>query len=174
MPWFVTATSSLRFCDDRTGSTNTRKILDTHHHYFIAHGCPGFYGIMPGRGYDEAVRFLGAEYGGFLVHDGWSIYYRFENAFHQSCTRHLINRCNEMIESSSPAAARFPSNVKTILLKGLDLRDRFLNGGISKHGMASATGRIETSMDRLLRPTYRSPQYRRLAKHMDHEYCWAD
>jgi len=128
------------------------------------------YGIMPGRGYDEAVRLLGADYEGFMVHDGWSIYYRFEKAFHQSCTRHLINRCNGMIESSSAAAAVFPSNVKAILLKGLDLRDRYLEGGISDHGLATATGRLQASIDRLLDPAYRAPMNRRLAKHLDHEF----
>jgi transposase len=128
------------------------------------------YGIMPGRGYEEAVRLLGADYDGFMVHDGWSIYYRFEKAFHQSCTRHLINRCNEMLESSSPVSALFPSNVKAILLKGLDLRDRYLDGGISDHGLASSTGRLETGLERLLGPTYRSQQNRRLAKHLDHEF----
>lgn len=128
------------------------------------------YGIMPGRGYDEAVRLLGADYDGFMVHDGWSIYYRFKNAFHQSCTRHLINRCNEMLESSSPASAVFPSNVKAILLKGLDLRNRYLDGAVSDHGLASATGRIEADMERLLGPSYRSEKNRRLAKHLNHEF----
>jgi transposase len=128
------------------------------------------YGIMPGRGYDEAVRLLGAEYNGFLVHDGWSVYYKFPEAFHQSCTRHLINRCNEMLESASPAAAAFPRDVKAILLKGLDLRDRYIEGGISDHGLASATGRIEADMERLLGPSYRSEKNRRLAKHLNHEF----
>jgi transposase len=128
------------------------------------------YGIMPGRGYDEAVRLLGADYDGFLVHDGWSSYYKFQNAFHQSCTRHLINRCNEMLERSSPAAAVFPSNVKAILLKGLDLRDRYLESAVSDRGLASATGRIESNMARLLDANYRSEPNRRLAKHLNHEF----
>ena len=128
------------------------------------------YGIMPGRGYDEAVRLLGAEYDGFLVHDGWSVYYKFREAFHQSCTRHLINRCNEMLESASTATAVFPHNVKAILLKGLVLRDRYLKGQVSGHGLVSATGRLEADMARLLGPSYRSEQNRRLAKHLNHEF----
>jgi len=128
------------------------------------------YGIMPGRGYDEAVRLLGEDYDGFLIHDGWIIYYKFEKAFHQSCNRHLINRCNEMLENSSPASAIFPSNVKAVLLKGLDLRDRYLDGEVSDHGLASATGRIELNMARLLDTNYRSEQNRRLAKHLSHEF----
>jgi transposase len=128
------------------------------------------YGIMPGRGYDEAVRLLGEDYDGFMVHDGWSVYYRFKHAFHQSCTRHLINRCNGMLESASTAAAVFPHNVKAILLKGLHLRDRYLEGDVKDHGLASATGRLEAGMERLLGPSYRSEQNRRLAKHLNHEF----
>jgi len=128
------------------------------------------YGIMPGRGYDEAVRLLGAEFDGFLVHDGWIVYYQFKPAYHQSCNRHLINRCNEMLESASPEAAAFPRNVKALLLKGLDLRDRYAEGEISIHGLASATGRLEADLDRLLGPSYQSEQNRRFAKHLDHEF----
>ena len=128
------------------------------------------YGIMPGRGYDEAARLLGTDFQGFLVHDGWSVYYKFPAAFHQTCTRHLINRCNGMLERASPAAAAFPINVKAILLKGLDLRDRYLEAKVSRHGLASATGRLEAAMGQLLAPSYRSEKNRRLAKHLNHEF----
>src|SRR6266545_4106269 len=39
------------------------------------------YAILPGRGYEQSVAILGAEYDGFLVHDGWAPYYRFQFAF---------------------------------------------------------------------------------------------
>jgi len=55
------------------------------------------YGIFRGRGFEEAAALIGADYNGDLVRDGWAPYRRFELAFHQSCTRHLINRCDEMI-----------------------------------------------------------------------------
>ena len=51
------------------------------------------YGILPGRGYKQAVQLLGEDFDAFLIHDGWSIYYQFLHAYHQSCNRHLINRC---------------------------------------------------------------------------------
>src|SRR5207237_1420217 len=35
------------------------------------------YAIRPGRGYEQAREILGADYEGFLVHDGWAPYYRF-------------------------------------------------------------------------------------------------
>src|ERR1035438_8785607 len=41
------------------------------------------YAILPGRGYEQSVKMLGADYDGFLVHDGWAPYYRFPSAFHQ-------------------------------------------------------------------------------------------
>src|SRR5712692_11534521 len=36
------------------------------------------YAILPGRGYEQSVTILGAEYDGFLIHDGWAPYYRFQ------------------------------------------------------------------------------------------------
>lgn len=128
------------------------------------------YGILPGRGYDEAVTILGADFDGFLVHDGWSIYYQFESAFHQSCNRHLINRCHEMIKGASAGAAAFPLKVKGLLLQGLDLRDRYGKGGMSEHGLAVATGRLEASLERLLERSYRLEQNERLAHHLAHEF----
>jgi transposase len=75
-----------------------------------------------------------------------------------------------MLESASPAAVAFPRNVKAILLKGLDLRDRYLEGEMSDRGLASAAGRLEADMERLLGPNYRSEPNRRLAKHLNHEF----
>jgi len=45
------------------------------------------YAILPGRGYEQSVMILGAEYDGFLIHDGLAPYYRFrfQFVFHQSC-----------------------------------------------------------------------------------------
>jgi transposase len=54
------------------------------------------YAILPGRGYEQSVMILGAEYDGFLIHDGWAPYYRLPFAFHQSCLAHLLKRCREM------------------------------------------------------------------------------
>ena len=127
------------------------------------------YAILPGRGYEQSVAILGAAYAAFLVHDGWGPYYRFLQAFHQSCLRHLLTRCREMAQIASPAAAAFPLAVKDLLQTSLQLRDRYLEGEISEHGLHSATGRIEAQLDRLLEKSYRHPANRRLAKHLQHE-----
>jgi transposase len=127
------------------------------------------YVIEPHRGYAEAAAILGEDYAGFLVHDGARCFYGFAQAFHQSCLEHLIRRCREMIQIASPAAAQFPLAVKTLLQRGLQLRHRHQQGGLSDHGLAVATGRLEAQLDRLLDRQFRCPENRRLAKHLRHE-----
>ena len=130
------------------------------------------YAILPGRGYEQSVAILGAEYDGFLVHDGWSPYYRFQFAFHQSCLAHLLKRCREMAQIASPAALAFPQAVERLLQAGLELRDRQARGEISEHGMRTATGKLEAKLDRMLETRRRNPANRRLARHLEHERLW--
>ena len=125
--------------------------------------------ILPGRGFTEAAAILGAEYAGWLIHDGWVVYYKFLKAAHQSCVAHLIRRCRDLAETATPAAARFPLAVQQLLEEGLTLRDRYLEQKISLRGLWTATGRLEAQLDRLLARTYREPANRRLAKHLRHE-----
>jgi transposase len=127
------------------------------------------YAILPGRGYEQSEVLLGATYAGFLVHDGWAPYYGFRQAFHQSCLRHLLTRCQEMAGMASLVAAAFPLAVNDLLQSSLQLRDRYQQGEISEHGLRIATGRLEARLDRLLEKTYRHPANRRLAKHLEHE-----
>jgi transposase len=130
------------------------------------------YAILPGRGYDQSVVMLGADYDGFLVHDGWAPYYRFPLAFHQSCLSHLLKRCREMAQMASPAAAAFPLAVRHLLRTSLELRDRYAQGEISEHGLRSAAGRVEAKLDRMLDIQYRNPANQRLARHLAHERLW--
>jgi transposase len=125
--------------------------------------------ILPGRGFREASAILGAEYAGWLIHDGLQLYYKFLKAAHQSCVAHLIRRCRDMAEVATPTAAHFPLAVKQLLEQGLRLRDRYLEQNISLHGLWTATGRLEAKLDRLLRSHYQDPANRRLAKHLSHE-----
>jgi len=115
---------------------------------------------------------LGADYRGFLVHDGWAPYYRFQLAFHQSCLSHLLKRCREMAQIASPVAAAFPLAVKGLLQTGLELRDRQGRGEVSAHGLRTATGRVEAKLDRMLEKHYRNPANQRLANHLLHEQPW--
>src|SRR6266516_730620 len=130
------------------------------------------YAILPGRGYEQSVVILGAAYDGFLIHDGWAPYYRFQFAFHQSCLAHLLKRCREMMQIASPTAAAFPWAVGNLLKTGLRLRDRYQQEEISEHGLRTATGRLEAKLGRLLEKSYRHPANRRLARHLEHERPW--
>lgn len=95
--------------------------------------------ILPGRGFAQAAAVLGAEYDGWLTHDGWAVYDKFLKASHQSCVAHLIRRCRDLAAGARPAAARFPRRVQALLEEGLALRDRYQNKEISLHGLWTAT-----------------------------------
>jgi transposase len=128
-----------------------------------------FCDILPGRSFQQAAGLIGADYPGWLTHDGWAVYYKFLRAGHQSCIAHLLRRCRDMAEVSTPAAARFPLQVKAILEKGLALRDRYQKQEISRHGLWTATGRLEAELDRWLARRCRDSANRRLAKHLERE-----
>jgi transposase len=125
------------------------------------------YAIHERRGYEQAAAVLGTDFDGTLIRDGWAPYRRFEDAQHQSCLAHLLRRCHQMIEESERGAARFPHDVRRILLQALDLRDRYLRGEVSQHGLAVARGRLEARMDRRLQARrITHPPNRRLLKHL--------
>ncbi len=130
------------------------------------------YAILPGRGYEQSVVILGAEYDGFLIHDGWAPYYRFQFAFHQSCLAHLLKRCREMAQIASPSALAFPRAVEHLLQTSLKLRDRYKQGEVSERGMSIATGKLEAKLDRVLETRRRNLANHRLARHLEHELLW--
>src|SRR6516225_8826893 len=128
-----------------------------------------FCDILPGRGFPQAASILGADYDGWLTHDGWKVYYKFLRAGHQSCVQHLLRRCEDLLKVASPAAARFPLQVQAVLQQALTLRDRHHNHEISLHGLWTATGRLEAKLDRVLAHPGRDELNRRFAKHLLHE-----
>jgi transposase len=124
------------------------------------------YSILPGRGSEQLKQILGADYDGWLVHDGLRCYSSLDQAHHQTCLTHLIRRCKEMVERATQAAARFPWQVKTLLQQALLLDHRYECQEMTPHGLAVATGRLEMAMDRLLDKTYHTASNKRLAKHL--------
>ena len=122
--------------------------------------------ILPGRGFEQAASLLGENYDGWLTHDGWAVYYKFLRAGHQSCIAHLLRRCRDMAAVASASASRFPLQVKALLEKGLALRDRHNQGKLSRHGLWTATGRLEAQLDRLLLRPVRDSANRRLKNHL--------
>jgi transposase len=124
------------------------------------------YSIERGRGFAEASSVLGKDYAGTLVADGWAPYRRFKAATHQTCLAHLLRRCSEMLETAQGGAARFPRQVKELLLTALSVRDRRRAKEISPHGARVAKGRLAARMDRLLASHFTHAGNARLAKHL--------
>jgi len=59
-----------------------------------------------------------------MVHDSWSPYDFFEEAQHQQCLAHLLDRARNLIEKAAGRAGEFPKKTKKLLQAALDLRDR--------------------------------------------------
>ena len=124
------------------------------------------YSILPGRGSKQLKQLLGADYDAWIVHDGLRCYSLLDKACHQTCLTHLIRRCKEMTGKATRAAAQFPGQVKALLQQALLLGDRYERQEVTPHGLAVATGRLESAMDRLLDKIYHTAGNKRLAKHL--------
>ena len=128
-----------------------------------------FCDILPGRGFKQAASILRKQYDGWLIHDGWKIYYKFLKAAHQSRNGHWMVRCQKMAEVATSVSARLTLRVKALLEQGFELRDRYQGNQISLHGLWTAIERLEAKLDRWLSRNYRDPANRRLVKHLGHE-----
>lgn len=122
--------------------------------------------IRPSRGYDVVAEVLGPGFAGHLVHDGWSVYDRLEQATHQQCLRHLLTRAEELLEQTRGRARRFLKQVIKVLNDALSLRDRREAGTISDRGLAVARGRLEKRLDALLKMRLSHAANRRFQKHL--------
>jgi transposase len=122
--------------------------------------------IDPTRSGAVAEAILGLDYDGTLIHDGWSPYDQFANAWHQQCLNHLLRRADEMAAAETRGAVRFPRRVAELLRAGLDLRDRHAAGEISRHGLAVARGRLENQLSDLVFSPKTNAANERLAQHL--------
>jgi transposase len=122
------------------------------------------YVLDPTRSGKPAEELLGKDWCGQLVHDGWSPYDSFSEAIHQQCNAHLINRCNEMLETATRGAAQFPAEVKDLLQRGLALRDRYVAGEVTEHGLSVMAGRFTNELLYLVGIRKTNADNERLAK----------
>jgi transposase len=104
------------------------------------------YAVDPTRSGGPSQALLGLNYSGVLVHDGWSVYEHFKKATHQQCNAHLINRCNELLETAVRGAVHCPRAIKALLQRGLSLRDRYQAGAITHHGSLVMAGRLKSQL----------------------------
>ena len=126
------------------------------------------YAIGDGRGFDEAITVLPADFAGVLCRDGWAPYRKFTEAAHQSCLAHVLRRCHDLGRSNPPSGRKIPAEVSDILHDALTTR-ALRDGGCLDVALAAAIAGLDTRMDRLLarRPTH--PANRRLLKHLRKE-----
>jgi transposase len=124
------------------------------------------YRIDPTRSGVVAEQILGRDYAGVMIHDGWSPYDQFVQARHQQCLAHVLRRCREMLTTATRGAVVFPRQVKELLQRALDLRDRHVRGEVSGHGLAVMRGRFRQEMARRARPTKTNAANERLAWHL--------
>src|ERR1044072_2713642 len=117
----------------------------------------------PTRSGAVAEAILGLDYGGIVIHDGWSPYDHFEDARHQQCLNHLLRRADAIAAAATRGAVRFPRRAAELLRPGLDLRDRHAAGEISRHGLAVARGRLENQLADLIFPLKTNAANERLA-----------
>jgi transposase len=124
------------------------------------------YVIDPTRSGAVAEDILGLDYDGIMIHDGWSPYDQFTDAWHQQCLNHLLRRADNMAATATRGAVCFPRRVAELLRAGLDLRDRHATGKISTHGLAVARGRLENQLSDLIFPPKTNAANERLAQHL--------
>jgi transposase len=124
------------------------------------------YVIDPTRSGVVAEAILGIDYGGAMIHDGWSRYDQFANARYQQCLNHLLRRADEVAAAATRGAVCFPRRVAELLRAGLVLRDRHAEGQISRHGLAVARGRLENRLSDLVFPPESNAANERLAQHV--------
>ena len=131
------------------------------------------YTIRKDRSQEVIRDVLGPFFKGVLSSDCCASYDPID-ADKQKCLGHLLKDLSAIEAIKVPATARFSREGIEVLRDAIDLKPR--RGSISEHGYASACGRIEARMDRLLDRHYRDPDNRRLAnrmiKHRDHLFTF--
>jgi len=127
------------------------------------------YAICDGRGFDEAVTVLPADFDGTLCRDGWAPYRKFTKAAHQTCLAHLLRRAREMRESNPTEDRAIPEQLSDILHDALAARALRDAGSLDGDGLAGAIAALDTRIDELLaqEPTYDAN--RKLLKHLRNE-----
>jgi transposase len=124
------------------------------------------YGIDSQRSAAVLERVIGADWDGILSHDGFAAYGRFDEAVHQQCAAHLLRRAQELLDTATRGAVRFPRQVIALFTDAIHQRNGFLRGELS---LEELQDQREAFDERLLALAGRSravPEAERLAKHL--------
>ncbi|HEV3025758.1 MAG TPA: transposase, partial [Pirellulales bacterium] len=113
-----------------------------------------------------AERLLGRDWSGTLIHDGWSTYDGFEQAFHQQCLGHLQRRCRELLETAVRGAVHLPRCVLTLCDEAFRLRRQWRGHRLSGDTLAEAGLGLACRLEQLASGHFTYEPNRRLAKHI--------
>jgi len=127
------------------------------------------YRIAAGRGFDEAAQVLGEQFAGVLERDGWAPYRRFTQATHQTCTAHLLRRCDELLATARGGARHIPLAVQQLLWAGFALRVQRDARQVTPTELTAAIQDLERRLTQLLDKHIQHPANRGLLKHLGHE-----
>ncbi len=127
------------------------------------------YAICEGRGFDEAVTVLPADFAGTLCRDGWAPYRKFTAAAHQTCAAHLLRRAREMRESNLPEHRDIPNTLSAILHDALAARALRDAGVLDGDSLDKAIAALEDRVNKLLGSEPGCDANRRLLKHIGKE-----
>jgi len=125
------------------------------------------------RSGDIAERLLGRDWSGTMIHDGWSVYDGFEQAFHQQCVGHLQRRCRELLETAVRGAVRLPRQILTLIDEAFALRRQWRGHRLSGDELAEAGLQLACRLEQLVSGRFTHTPNRRLAKHvLGHAINW--
>jgi transposase len=131
------------------------------------------YAIDPQRSAAALEKVLGADWGGYLVHDGWASYDRFTGAIHQQCVAHVLRRARELLETATRGAVHFPRRVIALFTAAVHQRNRCLRGEITADELEGLRAAFDERLEALAYPRRVVPAFERLAQHLwDHRGHW--
>lgn len=123
--------------------------------------------VERGRGHEPLARLIGLDYAGRLIRDGWAPYDLFAHAAQQQCLTHLSKRCQELLETATRGAVRFPRAVRALLRRGLAVRDQFALGEYSLQGLAWWRTHLTRQLEDLVTPLKRHAANETFAKFLE-------
>lgn len=125
------------------------------------------------RSGDVAERLLGRDWSGTMVHDGWSVYDRFQKAFHQQCLGHLKRRCQRLLEMAVGRAVQLPRRVLALIDRAFALRRQWRGHRLNGDQLAEAGLGLSCQLQRFASGHFTSDSNRRLAHHiLKHGMHW--
>ena len=122
------------------------------------------YVVARSRGHEVLAAVLGPDWSGTMTHDGWGPYDCFRGAFHQQCLRHLMKRCQEILQTATGIAARFPQQGLELIEAAFAVRREHEAGGLTADQMVDAALTLGCRLEELAQGRFTYEPNRTLAQ----------